>query len=102
MMYRKKPVIVEAIQWFKEGDHPAVIAEAKGHTGLYVSESWQEHMKEQGYPYGVHYIIKTLEGDMQVSVGDWIIEGVKGEVYPCKPDIFNMTYEPIAKATGGE
>jgi hypothetical protein len=41
------------------------------------------------------FIIKTLEGEMTVSPGDWIIQGVNGELYPCKPDIFEKTYEPV-------
>lgn len=71
MKYRKKPVVIEATQWFKMGDHPAV---------------------KQGKVEGCKYI-ETLEGDHLVSPGDWIITGVKGEHYPCKPDIFEMTYE---------
>ena len=73
--YRKKPVVIEATQWFKMGDHPAVL-ESMGNWGP--------------YPY-----IDTLEGPMLVAEGDWIITGVKGEFYPCKPDIFEMTYEPV-------
>jgi hypothetical protein len=42
-------------------------------------------------------LINTLEGNMKASIGDWIIKGVKGEFYPCKPDIFEMTYEPLTK-----
>ena len=73
MKYRKKPVVIEATQWFKDGDHPAV---RKGRvTG--------------------RNLIDTLEGEMQVTPGDWIITGVKGEHYPCKPDIFEMTYESV-------
>jgi hypothetical protein len=71
MKFRKKPVVVEATQWFKNGDHPAV-----RDVGL----------KRLGW-------IETLEGGHHVTPGDWIITGVKGEHYPCKPDIFEMTYE---------
>jgi hypothetical protein len=71
MKYRKKPVVIEATQWFKHGDHPEV---------------WKSHEPEFG-------VIHTLEGDHVVTPGDWIITGVKGEHYPCKPDIFEMTYE---------
>jgi len=71
MKYRKKPVVIDAVQWFKDGDHPAVTD-----IGL----------------------IGTLEGVMQVTPGDYIITGVKGEHYPCKPDIFEMTYEPVEQA----
>lgn len=71
--YRKKPVIIEATQWFKHGDHPSIVPG-----------------KLNGEPV---YWIRTLEGDMFVTPGDYIITGVKGEHYPCKPDIFEMTYE---------
>ena len=81
--YRKKPVVIDAIQGFKEGDHPAVglIPEKfKGFTPVLEGAT--------GY-------IDTLEGGHFVTAGDWIITGVKGETYPCKPDIFEMTYEPV-------
>jgi hypothetical protein len=70
MKFRKKPVVIEATQWFKDGDHPSVRVLPMGH-------GW----------------IETLEGGHIVTPGDWIITGVKGEHYPCKPDIFEMTYE---------
>ena len=66
----KKPVVVEATQWFKHGDHP--------------------HVEKCGLVNGW---IKTLEGGYVVTPGDWIITGVKGEHYPCKPDIFEATYQ---------
>ena len=75
MKFRKKPVVIEATQWFKNGDHHAVIPG-----------------KLNGMPV---YWINTLEGDMMVSEGDWIITGVRGEHYSCKPDIFDMTYERV-------
>jgi hypothetical protein len=71
MKYRKKPVVIEATQWFKEGDHPAVWMDIVGNG-----------------------FVNTLEGVHIVTPGDWIITGVKGEHYPCKPDIFELTYEP--------
>lgn len=74
MKYRKKPIVIEAEQWFP--DHPV--------HGVHID------------PYGITlpYII-TLEGNMHVTAGDYIITGVKGEIYPCKPDIFEMTYEKV-------
>ena len=78
MKYRKKPVVIEATQWFKLGDHPAV-------------EAFFTHDPEQkGYGW-----VKTLEGGHIVTPGDFIITGVKGEHYPCKPDIFAATYEAV-------
>lgn len=76
MKFRKKPVVIEATQWFENGDHPAV-------------EAFFPHDPER-VNYGW---IKTLEGGHIVTPGDWIITGVQGEHYPCKPDIFEMTYE---------
>ncbi len=81
MEYIKKPIPIHAEQWFpwapidcvqsaivKEGDHSVVL-----------------------------YFIMTLEGDMRVRSGDWIITGILGEKYPCKDEIFRMTYEPANK-----
>lgn len=76
MKFRKKPVVIEAIQWFKDGDHWAVSR----------FQSVAPEMQGCGW-------IKTLEGGHIVTPGDWIITGVKGEHYPCKPEIFEMTYE---------
>jgi len=70
--YRKNPVVIEATQWFKHGDHPEVKVLNEN-----ASHGW----------------VLTLEGGHIVTPGDWIITGVKGEHYPCKPDIFEMTYE---------
>lgn len=81
MRFRKKPVVIEATQWFKDGDHPAV-------TGL---PRWH-----QDYVWGdKRGWVNTLEGGHIVNPGDWIITGVKGEHYPCKPDIFEATYERV-------
>lgn len=77
MKFRKKPVVVEAIQWFKAGDHPAVDFNGVNDMGT------------------EHYSIRTLEGRLNVSQGDWIIKGVEGEFYPCKPNIFEKTYEKV-------
>ena len=76
--YRKIPVVIEAVQWFKDGDHPAVFVHTIG------GQVW---VNGQAY-------VETLEGRHLVTPGDWIIKGVKGEFYPCKPDIFEATYEP--------
>lgn len=75
--YRKKPVVIEAIQW--TGGNVDDIGRFIG-KGL---------VMERG-----KLVIATLEGEMTASKGDWIIKGVQGEFYPCKPDIFEMTYEP--------
>jgi len=86
MKFRKKPVVIEAAQWFKNGDHPAV-------KPVYTHGPNDEHWGPT-VPTGEGWI-STLEGEMRVTPGDWIITGVKGEHYPCKPDIFDMTYERV-------
>lgn len=82
--YRKKPIVIEAVQWFKEGDHPNVT-------------TYSHHMMNVcdhcGYQANSHGAIPTLEGRHIVCPGDWIIKGIKDEFYPCKPDIFAATYE---------
>ena len=77
-MFRKKPVVVEARQYTRDGLEAERVAEWCG--GDQINE-------------GV--IIETLEGDHIGQYGDWIIKGVKGEFYPCKPDIFKSTYEEV-------
>jgi len=83
--YRKRPVIVEATQWFKLGDHPAVEQHSKS---LFRCSACRN-------AYFLHGRIKTLEGEHIVCPGDYIITGVQGEHYPCKPDIFGETYEEV-------
>ena len=80
--FRKKPVVIEAVQW--DGTNYRDVYD------LYDSEGDKEAL--QG-AFGA-LLIPTLEGDMEASPGDWIIKGIKGEFYPCKPDIFEATYEP--------
>ena len=81
MKFRKKPVVIEATQWFKNGDHAAVMF-----APLNIPPEFR--LWHHGW-------IDTLEGGHLVCPGDWIITGVKGEHYPCKPDIFEMTYERV-------
>jgi hypothetical protein len=84
--YRKKPVVIEAVQWFKTGDHPAVIEWSFVNTQSCV---------QCGKQINSHGSCETLEGNHIVCPGDWIITGIKGEYYPCKPDIFEATYELV-------
>lgn len=84
MKYRKKPVVVEAIQW--TGDNMDAISQFVGEDLVPMGDEY-ETSTEVG--------IFTLEGVMTAHVGDWIIKGVKGEFYPCKPDIFEETYEVV-------
>lgn len=93
--YRKRPVVINAIQW-------------PGTKFEQTPPDWfrDAMYAEPGKPgflmrYGDEIIISTLEGEMRASPGDWIIRGIKGEIYPCKPDIFAATYEPASSAAEG-
>ncbi len=101
--YRKKPVVIEATQWFKNGDHPKDCSSrlqsgflSEGKIVRYYRHpdvSGQKVCEHCGRTMHDHGWIDTLEDGHTVCPGDWIITGVKGEVYPCKSDIFEMTYE---------
>lgn len=82
MKFRKKPVVIEAMQW--DGSATSANAIAK-----WVDQPWGVD------PSRTVLEVPTLEGLMQASKGDWIIRGVKGEFYPCKPDVFAATYEAV-------
>jgi hypothetical protein len=80
MKFRKRPVVIEAIQFFKNSQPwPDGVLEAPCLCAEEADNFW----------------IETLEGHHHVSDGDWIITGVQQEKYPCKPDIFEQTYEPV-------
>lgn len=85
MKFRKKPVVIEAVQW----DNSMEV-----YNYLY-------HLTEKPAVSAFHpdesLMIDTLEGWMKANKGDWVIRGVKGELYPCKPDIFEATYEAVAE-----
>ena len=102
MKFIKKPIEVEATQWFKNGDHPE--------DGCEPGDRWLEgrivryfrcpdvpgglQCNHCDYTMDAHGWIDTLEGGHTVCPSDWIITGIKGENYPCKADIFEETYEP--------
>lgn len=86
MKYRKKPVIIEAIQW--DGNNAKEIMN-------FCTCDYSTISSESGFLKDAELIIHTLEGDMKASVGDYIIKGVQGEFYPCKPNIFEETYELV-------
>lgn len=94
MKYRKKPVVIEAIQFNDTASNLEEIERFVGSQLKYeiFDSAWEVG---KGRPHIRRMQIKTLEGDMHVSVGDYIIKGVKGEFYPCKPDIFEQTYEAL-------
>ena len=85
MKFRKKPIVIEAIQ-FKNDDPETLVA---------INELLDPMRVSYRNPKHPVIIIDTLEGEMTAQIGDWIIKGVNGECYPCKPDIFEKTYEPV-------
>jgi len=78
--YRKRPVVIEAVQITPDPSFAELDAFLPKNAWFIGRE---------------HITIRTLEGDMRAEIGDWIIRGVKGEFYPCKPDIFAATYEEV-------
>ncbi len=76
--YRKKPVVIEAVKYTGKNATKIVRFMGCGEDATAFDET-----------------IKTLEGEMHISPGDWVIKGIKGEYYPCKPDIFEATYEKV-------
>lgn len=97
MKYRKKPVVIEAFQY--DGDFMY-------NDGTYYVPQWAVEALESGEMYydstlqdeePCELYIKTLEGTMSARVGDYIIKGINGELYPCNPEIFAMTYEEVGE-----
>jgi hypothetical protein len=111
MKYRKLPIVVEATQWFKNGDHPKDDCfrpfEDTGKIPVEAREGKIVRYYRDPYISGqsicrhclsimhVHGWIDTFEGGHIVCPGDWVITGIKGEIYPCRPDIFEKTYEAV-------
>jgi hypothetical protein len=118
MKFRKKPVEIEATQWFKNGDHPedylyavpCIKTEGCFSPEQQRSGDWEGQIVRRfrhplvsadnkcehcARPMHVHGWIDTLEGGHIVCPGDWVITGIKGEHYPCKPDIFEQTYDKV-------
>ena len=79
MKFRKKPIVIEAELYDGSKESIANVLRLGNSIMLYPD----------------HLVIKTLEGNHTATIGDWIIKGVKGEIYPCKPDIFSQTYEKV-------
>lgn len=90
MKYKKKPVVIEAFQY--DGD-------LMYSNGFYYVPNWAIEAYRKGILYfnTSELYIKTLEGDMLCGTGDYIIQGVNGELYPCKEDIFLKTYEGVGE-----
>ena len=83
MKFRKKPVVIDAVQW--DGTN---VSEIREFFGAFMDWSFRDTE---------YLLIKTLEGEHTANPKDWIIKGVKGEFYPCKPDIFEATYESVSR-----
>lgn len=81
MRYRKKPVVIEAEQFYEIDTPKNGVADY--FMGIAVKEDEN----------GLYLVIPTLEGEHRANLGDWIITGIKGELYPCRPDVFELTYE---------
>jgi hypothetical protein len=111
--YRKKPVVIQAAQWFQNGDHPEDDIHpvhdsqslssfpSEGKVVRYFRRpdvSGSELCKHCNQTMHAHGWIDTKEGGHIVCPGDWIITGVQGEKYPCKPDIFAATYDEVPDA----
>ena len=109
MKFRKKPVVITAEQWFENGDHPEdgkeVFKEGEFKGKLLEGKivRYFRHPKVEedsnclkcNKIMHIHGRIDTLEGGHTVCPGDWIIKGIEGEFYPCKPNIFEQTYEEV-------
>lgn len=92
MKFRKKPVVIEAFHLTEE------TRKSNSNWPDWMHKAWQKEVTEEGCVSagnGSRLLIHTKVGVMQASVGDYIIQGVSGELYPCKPDIFEKTYEPV-------
>ena len=98
MKFRKKPVVIEAFQMTKEA------RQDNGGWPTWLHLAWQKEHQSEGSVFPSKYphsdgedelMIHTLEGNHLVSFDDWIIQGVSGELYPCKPGIFEATYEVV-------
>lgn len=88
MLYRKKPVVVQAMQFTNESKD--MVYHWAREFQMNIQPSWKDKSP--------CLLIPTLEGEMTALIGDWVIKGVNGEFYPCKPDIFEKTYEPVKEA----
>lgn len=93
MKYRKKPVVIEAIQW--TCNNLKEVMDFIGSEFKYEENTEYATNKFVYFNITKRLLLHTLEGTMEVSKGDYIIKGVKGEFYPCKPDIFEITYEEL-------
>ncbi len=87
--YIKKAIEIEAVQWTGDSDSFNAIQKLNRHNPKHIISY------DEGDKADVYLMIPTLEGNMKALIGDWVIKGVNGEIYPCKPDIFEKTYEEL-------
>lgn len=91
--WRKKPVVIEAVRWKEDWkDHLSL---ELPNVPIWAKEAYQNGWFRPNIKQNGRWQIKTLEGNMQLHPGDWLIRGVQGELYPCKHDIFVKTYEKV-------
>jgi len=92
--FRKKPVVVEAFQFSSPESARQIVEWSAGAVkmGTEIRNHSTEHPDGFDYPC---LLVATREGTMTASVGDWVVKGIRGEFYPVKPDIFEMTYEAV-------
>lgn len=97
--YRKKPIVIEAFRWDGTVGSADAIGRWSGtmawETGKH-PHGWLHSDRVEQLGQFALLTVHTLEGDIYAQKGDWIIKGIKGEFYPCKPDIFAATYEPVS------
>lgn len=95
MKYRKKPVVIEAVRY----GHDLLDVPRDRNDPGWITEAFESGVLHYHWPKSSllknELFIQTLEGELKVSIGDYIIRGVKGEIYPCKPDIFEATYDLV-------
>ena len=100
MKVRKKPVVVDAYRWVSASTRTQGAANAYGmnapaYAPDWFADAWRDRMVNETFNDALNVV--TLEGLLRASDGDYVIRGVRGELYPCKPDIFEETYEVICR-----
>ena len=93
MKFKKKPVIIEAVQYIRRFDWPMWFHDAVTRKDITVFNTGKSSDPTAPCYANIH----TLEGIMLAKEGDWIVRGIAGELYSCKPDIFEKTYEPVSE-----
>jgi hypothetical protein len=94
-LFRKKPVVIEAFQLTEEAALAYFVDRSPLPFGLSLSGNYHPGDRKLWSAWAT---IETLEGNMKATIGDWIIKGIKGELYPCKPEIFQATYEAVSNS----